>query len=87
MGVAFLISGWGILNLGVWLVPVFYFEKLAAMIQYNNIISVKNPHCLSGEFGIVYKSSLKTRFNENVTETVAVKTLKGIVVHLTEILG
>ena len=31
MGVAFLIGGWGIFNLGVWLVPVFYFGKLAAM--------------------------------------------------------
>ena len=30
MGVAFLIGGWGIFNLGVWLVPVFYFGKLAA---------------------------------------------------------
>ena len=37
---------------------------------------------MSGEFGIVYKSLLKKRFNENVTETVAVKTLKGkIIIH------
>ena len=33
MGVAFLIGGWGIFNLGVWLVTVFHFGKLAAMVQ------------------------------------------------------
>ena len=35
---------------------------------------------MSGEFGIVYKSLLKKSFYENVTETVAVKTLKGKII-------
>jgi hypothetical protein len=35
------------------------------------------PHAPSGEFGIVYKGLLKKSFNEQFTETVAVKTLKG----------
>ena len=35
---------------------------------------------MSGEFGVVYKSTLKKRFNDKATETVAVKTLKGKIV-------
>ena len=35
-------------------------------------------HDVSGEFGIVYKATLKRSFNDTICNTVAVKTLGGI---------
>lgn len=36
----------------------------------------------TGEFGIVYKAQLKSTFNDTFSQTVAVKTLKGMITSL-----
>jgi hypothetical protein len=38
-------------------------------------------HCILGEFGIVYKGYIMKEQGNIVTDTVAVKTLKGIDMH------
>ena len=44
MDVAFLIGGWGIFNLGVWLFQVFNFGKLAATYVHGCVSGRREKH-------------------------------------------
>ena len=49
-------------------------------IIFMTIILTCEKSCVLGEFGVVYKGHITTNQGQVVTETVAIKTLKGMTV-------